>query len=332
MTQEKKKSYSIYAPMGLKIPGLIRKMQPAHATKGWTDKKILGDYIVKCKDSPGDQSLYILSEESRFQRLGSQVVFPESTVILDNLLRARYSMETTEGFTLPFESFILAIPKGYAHDGCKIPTLLVNVIKKHTTTSEFIHPLLDEHDVPRFLFTVHDVADGDVLSLIYTETDSPEKHRVYLAFKYIPLALQAKNPGEYRDAMFEKGFLRSRDQLDDRDSAIQFYAFRLISALGVYHAATQGEKLRAGFPTGEAPKFDGWKSENKLSPVTLTTSMPPLASSAMTKDSYYRCWFFRQLRADRYYKGEYALYSPGSRYSFVQETVVGMDASPSTQS
>lgn len=331
MAQEKKKSYSLYAPLGQKLITLIRKYDPAVAAKA-NDKQMMGHVIRMSAKNNDGQSPYILCEEFKFRRQGSQVIFPESSVILDNLIRAKYSVETLDGFNLPFESFMLAIPKGYTHNGYPVPGLLVTVIQFHSIQNELLNPLLDEYDVPRSTFRLTDNSVSDMLSIVYTDPGSSEKCRVYVSLKDIPAVLQTRSPSEYRDFMVSMGFLADKSQLSDHSSAIEFNAFKLILALGVYHTATRGDKLRSGFPAGDAPRLDGWKPGRDLSPLTLSSCIPPSADGTIVKDAYYRTWFFRQLRAERYYKGEYSHYAPGTRYSFVSETVVGMDVTAHTQS
>lgn len=330
MAQEKKKSYSLYTPLGQKLITLLRKYEPTIAAKS-TDKELMADVIRMAANKNDGQSPYILCEEFKFRRQGSQVIFPESPVILDNLLRARYSVETVDGFNLPFESFMLAVPRGYAHNGFLVPGLLVTVIKLHSIEPDLLHPLLDEYDVPRATFKLTDHTVSDMLSIVYTDPGSSEKCRAFLSLRDIPAVLQTRSPSDYRDFMFSKGFLRDKSAMSDHNSAIEFNAFKLVLALGVYHAATRGDKLHAGFPAGDTPRLDGWKPGRELSPVTLTSSIPPSADGTIVKDAFYRTWFFRQLRADRYYKGEFSHYAPGTRYSFVSETVVGMDVTAYTQ-
>lgn len=328
MEIQRTQSFDVYSLLGKKLVSVIRKKLPKTVRKSLKDRDILHDFVVDWNDKSGDQTIYILTEEFFFVKMGSQVIFPESPTILDNLLKARYSLESSEGFDLPFESFILATPKGYRFEGIEIPSMLITW--KSDQESNLIHPFLDSLNVPRHKFIFKREAKERVLSINYPEAGSPEKNRTFLAKEHLPDILASRNPEEYRQLMARKGFIPGVSAMTDEDSAIQFYAFKLVAALGVYNTATHGEKLRSGYPTGSSPLLHGWQPEQKMMPLTLSNSVPPVEERE-GRASHYRSWYFRQLRADRYYKGEYANYAPGSRYSFVQETMVGIEVSPHTQ-
>lgn len=109
----------------------------------------------------------------------------------------------------------------------------------------------------------------------------------------------------------------------------QFFCLRLIAALGVYHLATEGKRLRLGFPTITQPKLVGRRPGQVLSPITLTNALPSFASG-VAPAGHFRTWHFRQLRDVMYYRGEYEHLPMGSRYTFVTEALVG-DLTANTQ-
>lgn len=329
VAQQKKSTYSVYSLMTSKLLSLIKKQ--ASGAKKSSNRDLLSGFLRQYPDFRGDQSLFILAEEHHLSSNGLQVIFPDSPAILDNLLKARFKIESLEGFDLPFASFVLAMPRGYAFKGVKIPSLMVNWVKKDRMIADVTQPFFNHYGLPAHSFNAIDYASDSVLSIAYADIDGQEKCRTYVAAAHIPTLLSAKNPDDYREEMARQGFIRSALQITEYDGIIQYHAFRLIAALGIYHVATRGERLKEGFPGAAAPRIDGFASQLKLNPITLSNSVPPLKNEDPGRAEHYRTWYFRQLRAERYYQGEYANYSPGTRYSFVQETVVGMKVSANTQ-
>ena len=119
------------------------------------------------------------------------------------------------------------------------------------------------------------------------------------------------------------------------DAKMQFYSLRLIGALGVYHLATDGQKLRPGYPGSSTPKLQGKLPGQTLKPYEIASAIPARhVSSGDEREihgAYYRTWYFRQLRAPRYYQGEYENRKVGTRYTFVSDTVVGQRSTPYTE-
>lgn len=329
MAQQKKASFSVYSTLTNKMVTLIRKQSKEAKKK--TDREVLTAFLIRYPSFGGDQSVAILSEEHHFSKNGSQVIFPESPQILDNLLKARFKIDSIAGFDLPFPSFVLAIPKGYELDGIRLPSMLVTWMAKDRTIPEITDPFFSYYRLPSSSFGAIDYASDAVLSIAFTDEEDGEKCRTYVSASHIQDILSAKDPEDYRDEMVRKGFIGSISQISDKNAVLQYYGFKLVAALGIYHVATKGERLKEGFPGATAPRLDGLLGQSKITPATLANSTPPLKEGDSARAAHYRTWYFRQLRAARYYQGEYADQAPGTRYSFVQETVVGLKVSPSTQ-
>ena len=116
--------------------------------------------------------------------------------------------------------------------------------------------------------------------------------------------------------------------LSDTEAVIQYQALKLVGAIGVYNLATDGDKLAPGFPEGSTPKIEGKGADQRLTSYHLQNAIPVVVADREVADSYYRGWFFRQLRAARYYKGEYSRRAVGSRYTLVGPAVVGQRSTP----
>jgi hypothetical protein len=333
MSQTKKPSFALYPLLTDKIVSSVRQHLPGKARKSLSDSQVLADFVRRQPDIQNDHSFYIMAEELFLQANDSQVIFPETSTVLDNLLRARFSLESIEGFDLPFTAFILSVPRGYAHSGVKLPSLMVSWVKEDGYKGEVLKPFLNHIHVPDEKVSFSELPSDGMLSLVYLDQGG-ERSRTVIYGADIPILLSAKNPADYRAAMVRQGLIKSEDDLDESDRDIQFYGLRLIAALGVYHVATQGRKLKPGFPTPQAPKMDGRRAEQQVAPVTLLNSAPPRADSddsASAASAHYRSWHFRQLRDIRFYKGEFSHYAPGTRYVFVEAAMVGLGGQANTQ-
>lgn len=336
MSQTKKSSYALYPLLTEKIVSGVRQNLPGKERKSLTDAQVLSDFIRRQPDIQNDHAFYIMAEELFLKAHGSQVIFPESPLVLDNLLKARYVLESSVGFDLPFEAFILAPPRGYAYHGIQIPSLMVNWIVGDGFKDEVLRPFLRYLKVPDEKVSFSELPRDGILSLVYRDK-SGECSRTVIYGQDIPVLLNAKTPEQYRMAMISQGLIQSEEDLSEADRDIQFYSLKLVAALGVYHVATRGKKLRTGFPTPQAPRLEGRRPDQQVAPVTLINSTPPQANEAeidgveIGRAAHYRSWHFRQLRAERFYQGEYAEYAPGTRYVFVESAMVGVEAAPNTQ-
>ncbi|MDT8925529.1 hypothetical protein RBE51_22360 [Pseudomonas taiwanensis] len=335
MTQTKKSSYALYPLLTDKIVSGVRQHLPGKERKTLTDGQVLSDFIRRHPDIQNDHAFYIMAEELFLKSHKSQVIFPESALVLDNLLKARYSLSSSEGLDMPFPSFILSPPRGYAFNGTQIPSLLVSWVTGDGFKAEVLRPFLDYLNVPANRVSFSELPQDGILSLVYRDR-AGECSRTVIYGHNIPVLLDAKNPQEYRRAMVNQGLIMTEEDLSEEDRDVQFYSLKLIAALGVYHVATRGKKLKPGFPTPQAPRMEGRRADQQVAPVTLTNSTPPLENTDsdrhnVGRTAHYRAWHFRQLRDERYYRGEYANHAPGTRYTFVESALVGADAAPNTQ-
>lgn len=104
---------------------------------------------------------------------------------------------------------------------------------------------------------------------------------------------------------------------------------RLLSIIGKFlvfsHVAPNS--LSNGFPIANL-KTKTLAPEKNLQPSTLNTFSVIVPDA--DRNAHYRSWFMRQLRHEKYYKGEFKDYKPGSRVVFVSPTMVGEKVSAET--
>lgn len=329
MTQAKKASYELYPLLTQKIVASERDFIGREA-KNLTEQQVLQRFAKRNPGLSNDHAFYIMAEELHLKDNGSQVIFPESAVVLDNLLKARFSMESHEGFDLPFNSFLLAMPMGYKHAGCQIPGLLVTWIPGKDFAPGVLSPFLRLLAIEEGRTRFSDLPDMGLLSIVFLDRDSKgARSRSIIYGEDLPDLLKAKDPDGFRSTMVRLDILRDPDAMDEKEAAKQFYALRLVAALGVYHLATDGKRLKPGFPCSLAPRMDGKRPEQLVAPLTLSSCIPH-NDAVSVKQSHFRTWYFRQLRDERYYRGQFSSYAHGTRYVFVSESVVGIEVNPST--
>lgn len=329
MTQAKKASYELYPMLTQKIVASERDYVGREA-KDLTERQVLQRFAKRNPELSNDHAFYIMAEELHLKDNGSQVIFPESPVVLDNLLKARFSMESHEGFDLPFSSFLLAMPMGYKYAGIQIPGLLVTWIPGKDFAPGVLSPFLRLLSIEEGRTRFTDLPDMGLLSIVFLDRDSKgARSRSIIYGEDLPELLKAKSPEGFRDSMVRLGILRDSDSMDQKEASLQFYALRLVASLGVYHLATGGKRLKPGFPMASAPRMDGKRPEQSVAPLTLSSCIPTDDITSV-KQSHFRTWHFRQLRDERFYRGEFSERAQGTRYVFVSEALIGMEASPST--
>lgn len=333
--QAKKSQYEIYSTMLDMQCKHAREIFKPILPKKPTESDLLQAAFKYAPDMRNGLNLHIFSEEHFWVRSGANAIFPESAEVLDNLMRARFQMDAAEGFSLPFQSFIISMPQGYKVDGLKIPSFLVSWFPYRQLEELIIGPFgrHAKFDKPLLVNLEDSTEDEMAISICYRDPVSPTAFaRTFLSTAKIPELLQARTNEEFTKdlAVYQK--LSRVEGLSDLDLHLQRIMMRLVAALGIYNMATDGDRLLPGFPGKQEPKLIGRAPASGFRSMTLANAFPPASDgSSPLAESYYRTWFFRQLRSERYYKGEFSEYSPGSRYVFVSDTVVGKQVAAHTQ-
>lgn len=323
-------SYVIYKNLGDYLSKIVKERVPG--AKKMTDNERI-TFVVSNYAEPMSNTPHILAHEYMLSKTGNQTIFPESKSVLDNLLHAKFDITSTEGFTTPSDIFSLAIPNGYMIDGVIMPPLLAGWINGTEYEDTYIKPLYKDCFKVEFN-EVNQYNSDKMLIICYTDPYNPgvSGRFTYYASE-IPFVLRCNSPEEFKKSV-ESIFVDDRanmKRMEDTDFKIQYYALKLITALSVYNMATHGEKLREGYPGAEFPSIIGKYDKKNMRILTLKDTLKSEKTNDHEVSAHYRSWFFRQLKAERYYKGEYKDLARGSRYSFVHETTVNRKVTPYTQ-
>lgn len=181
---------------------------------------------------------YIIAEEDYWlNRTQSPVIFPEDQSVVDDLLDGTFALTDTEAFSLPFESFVLAMPEGLEVDGVTIPTCLVTWIPAQTHIKTVIDGLLAKHRLPpSTIQLLPENRDKKILAIIAPARDGSHS-RVMCYHSLIPKLLASKTLAQYRKTIGNLSDETIATDLDEYDSKQQFFLLKIITALGVYTAA-----------------------------------------------------------------------------------------------
>lgn len=327
MSQSKKPVYDMYVTLLGKTERMLKK--------SFGPKVNVRHHIGKTlNETPWlrqslDFSIYL--EDYLWEQTGRQVVFPESAAVIDNLMKARFDIDSCDGFILPFKSMIVAMPAGYRNsDGLEIPSFLAS-FALNDTPDEKLYPFVDSLGEPRtdYKFIASDPSTR-IMVIQYRDKSKNEWGKVSVADRDLPRILKCKNAAEFAaDVGDYKGLRRGFADITPEDNEIQFFALKLAASIAVYNMATEGSRLKDGFPGTSMPKLMGHDGSDK---IHLSTLQNAHKGPREQSNEHYRTWFFRQLRAPRYYQGEHAHKAPGSRYVFVSDAVVGQAVEASTLS
>lgn len=332
MIQAKKASYELYPLLTQRIVNGERGLITGRAAKSMTERALLQHFAKRNPGFANDHGFYIMAEEMYLKAKDIQVIFPDTAIVLDNLLRAKFSISSHEGFDLPFGSFILAMPRGYTYQERRLPSLMVTWIPGPSYASSILLPFIQELEIPETKVRFSGLPNMGLMSIVYLDPSIPNaRSRSVIYGEDLPHLLRANTPQQYHEAMVRLQILKDSDAMDEEEAALQFYSMRLVASMGVYHLATQGKYLHAGFPTPKPPKMEGKRPEHSVAPMTLTSRLSDGAETQASSSGGYRTWHIRQLRDERYYRGEHEKLAPGSRYVFIPETFVNLDATPHTQ-
>lgn len=249
-----------------------------------------------------------------------KVIFPNDLTLWDRLLKADYDAESLQSLHLPDKVFTIAIPKGsklkpmafirsvnsrdIAYQLSRYVTRLMGVPE---ATEEWIDKTAEEVGLNKAF-------DGDTITIVIA---MDELSRVYMPIrmKNIHLALNDDSGALLRDARQHAHGEKLPEEIAEQVKM----AFKLYAGMLVYHSATEGQFLTDGLPSmfrATAAKAASGTTKYRYS------AMGRLSEKDRIVGTHTRNWYFRNLKAECYYKGEHESKAPGSRWVFVTETLV----------
>jgi hypothetical protein len=256
--------------------------------------------------------------EEYFWLQTKKVIFPESILLLNSLLKASTRIKnSTQLFGKDFECFSLAFPREFKINNLPSTGVLVTILshaqRKQISNDFFKWVTAKTIDTKYFSETII------CLSYNYPSDNKQMYSRAIIPVPLIDKLLNAPTPDAYYKILggFSNEIIGSIP-LNVAEAAYQQILAKLVLAILVYKKANPNALVH-GFPTKKKPKLNGFAVKNFES---LHLKMP--RSTHSSPEEHYRSWTFKQLFALRYYQGEYAHLEPGSRIVFVNETFVNM--------
>lgn len=285
----------------------------------------------------------VMGEERYWQRQGSLVLFPEDADVLKLLQRAKFDISLPRALKLPATSFMLAIPKDFTSEGLDMPGCLVTWLPIKDYNETIFAPLDKEigYTFQRGLPT--DLTDPEQMTLsicfIDPESRTPvnAKHTSYARNRFfvesdkIPQLLAAQDNATFYAATgkYTNGDMPWVGECDDNDITRQRCYMQMVLAMSVYYTATEQACVTRGLPPGKLQLSPRPGCDIRGATIlhrpgrTPSPAQQRKVSEATSRREHLRAWHFRQLRDERYYKGEYADWERGSRIVFVSEAQVG---------
>jgi hypothetical protein len=262
--------------------------------------------------------------------MGRNVVFVPDAAFVNMLMSARFTVDgLTANFALPHTSFVLAMPKGMTVNGITLPSALVH-LNREKSRSERLERIRSLAGIPD-LHHGRDESLQDVVNLQFIDEgiDKGAMVQYTMSMAQVGAVLKARDAHEYDEIVgrLPPEHLNERAvDLSDRDNEIAFALTRITAGLGAYLSAS-GATLTEGLPNQGKVSLHGKEPEIRYRFSRLDSGdLPDLTPR---EGLGVRSAHLRQLRDERYYRGEYANAQKGTRWVFVRATTVG-DYTPYT--
>jgi len=261
------------------------------------------------------------AEEYNWMTASQQVYFFESADMARNIMRGSYQLKDTAPLYKGPESFVLMLPDDLRIAGRAGSGLLVSVIDHSKRGIEIFDKFFDALKIPRLDVQTKGEQGSYTVCVDYQENiGTMEYMRCAMPNTYIEHVMKLQTVEEYTAFMKETNCFNyfAGLSLDAAEQAYQFEMMRLVCGFLVYKHALP-ERVRAGLP-GKVDHQE-YSSIHFTKPHTATVCSPT-QQPRIGVEAHYRTWHFRQLMADRFYKGEHASKAPGSRIVFVSDALV----------
>lgn len=260
------------------------------------------DFYELCIDSTIDfnidevSSLFLLKEESEWSKIGFPTIFIDNFEVLHTLKNAKFLFKS-DSIQRPFETFSISFPEGTCIEGQEVKNCLVSIRNI------------------REWFDVFCRGEAHATCIKDREAEPNDKDDQILKITYVidkNMVMEQKLLfSDIEEIDFEQQELSHWDRLAKQ-------MVKIVISLCIYNSATEGKKLVGGFPKS-ALKLPKGSSKLRYKGSTLFGSNHECKGNNPTRKIKYRVPFYRNLRAKRYYQGEYQDLQQGSRWVLVKE-------------
>ncbi|HHE1196329.1 TPA: hypothetical protein ACN337_003375 [Vibrio parahaemolyticus] len=260
------------------------------------------DFYDFCSDSVEDYnidnlaSLFLLKEESAWSELEFPIIFIDDVDLLHMLRAAKFSFKS-DCIQRPFKTFSISFPEGTYVEGQEVKNCLVSI----RNAKEWVD-----------MFNCNDVRPDFIKDW--------EAHLKYRDEQIIKITYAIDNNRNIEHVVS----LSDIEQMDFDQPELVYWErvrkqmIKIVISLCIYNSATEGKKLISGFPKS-ALKLPKGSSKLRYKGATLFGCKQKNEGSIEKRKIKYRVPFYRNLRAKRYYQGEYRDLQQGSRWVLVKE-------------
>lgn len=333
-SRNKKKSYSVYKPL-LRVVSNALKKRGKHL-RDKTERDVLQycfrhhqkelfetfgigyEFLDGKSPLSGYTDLLSMGIEYGWMQSERHSIFIDSDKTIESLRRGKYSIQDFTPSLAPYESFMVCLPSKTMFHDTEIEGVLVSYyegIDISPVALDFISHVIG-CDANKSIEMMRESPDFQSLKIQYTV-----KGECYPGI----ITLNPTNLRSFIDAKDGQDFINRIDGpiMDAKGNPdavlVQYELLRVILPLMIYIKA-KPDALQKGLPKGGI-RFTG---ELDTSSTKETLSIGKEHQYRGRLGEHVRTWFIRQLVHERFYKGEYAHYKPGSRLIFVDETTVNM--------
>ncbi len=291
---------------------------------------------------------------------GGPAIFPESFALVVRMLKSKFNFQKSIDLSLPFESFVMSMPKGLVHDGDEL--MSVSVRQDHGVQgisdvarefgkavrsirdTEGVRYFHDEHldmliDDP-FFGVPDEQRDMTYISVMVEfakngASKDPDFVEYRMRSDLLSLALKSNKREDFislcklYDEDLSNTFKIDRVFSKERCGEMLYYGIKALASMSVY-MALDGNKLKEGLPGKYIKdKHNLHMTGQNVSPYLLS-STPAIEREVVAKGAHYRQSHFRNLRDERFYRGEHADKEIGSRWVAVSDSLINSMNDPNT--
>ncbi|WP_422462007.1 hypothetical protein [Endozoicomonas sp. ALB115] len=316
---------------------IIKKTAKLNRLKSWTFEDHIHHYTNYIEPDFINTLDFGICCEEYYWRIGQRrMIFPKDADVLNMLLQAKFSLSAVEGFRLPYDQFILAIPKEYKFAGLSITGVLVTMCRNTDEMNEKIDPFIKVCSKgTESAQTPPDRKGMLTFNFQFTHDPATTYSRISVNLEDLPRILSANRYQDLADILpgfASRGYLHT-ERCDNAELQAHYELLKLVVSMSVYvmyaRSNDRHDILQDGLP-GKFSNHQFASLGHRRSKHMTLGSMSGVRENRTSPNSHYRSWHFRQLVHDKYYQNEYQGMEKGSRIVFVSDTLVSSKAKPAT--
>lgn len=248
----------------------------------------------------GDYSsnmLLLLGRENHWVSTGSPTIFIENKELATSLYSSSFDIKNNFNVDPPYKTFALSFPENTVIEGIRMTNGLVSIMT-----------LRDILDISKDVLGLNlpPETDRGLDALYICVNVNGDKHHFSISHSHLSV---------YEDPASKE--YANGDSLDEVDILA-----KIALSLCVYHSATDGRKLKKGYPESAVHLSKG-KTRLDYKGLTLCSTKPYQSSGKKSEKGERKITqkvpFFRNLRAQRYYQGKHKDKALGTRWVWVKE-------------